>query len=115
MGEKKLAIENVVRFAENAADRNGWVLNPDTDFRDSVIEGLYNNYQQFGYFQCPCREAWGEREKDRDVICPCKYCAEDVREFGHCYCGLYMSESFAGSGKEPASIPERRASGLAPE
>lgn len=115
MSHKKLTIENVIKFAENAALKNGWVVNPDTDFRDSVLEGLFGNYEQYGYFQCPCREAWGEIERDRDVICPCKYCDEDVKEYGHCYCGLYLSEGFVNNGEEPGSIPERRSPELAPE
>lgn len=115
MEDKKFTLDKVAKFAENAAAQNGWILNPDEDFRDSVVEGLFSNYEQFGYFQCPCREAWGEKAKDRDVICPCEYCAADVKEFGHCYCGLYMSESFISSGEEPGSIPERRPPDLSVE
>jgi len=115
MNDKKLTLDNVKAFTENAASRNGWVLNPDKDFRESVEEGLFENYKQYGYLLCPCREAWGSRERDRDVICPCSYCADDVAEFGHCYCALYLSEAFAASGDEPGSIPERRSSNLIPE
>ena len=107
-------LEQVAKFAEKAAAAGGWVLNADSDFRESVVEGLYNNYLQHGYFLCPCRESWDDRERDRDVICPCDYCAEDVKEFGHCYCGLYLSAEFIKSGEEPGSIPERRPSGLMP-
>ena len=114
MPGKKLTLEKVALFTRNAADKNGWLVNPDDDFRESVVEGLFSNYEQFGYLQCPCREAWGERERDRDVICPCDYCDSDVEEYGHCYCGLYVSESFVKSGKEPSSIPERRPPELAP-
>jgi ferredoxin-thioredoxin reductase catalytic subunit len=115
MSEKKLTLEQVATFAENAARKNGWLLNPDPDFRESVIEGLHSNYLQYGYLLCPCREAWGEHDKDRDVICPCDYCADDVKDFGHCYCALYMSAEFVDSGADPGSIPERRSPELSPE
>ncbi len=114
MSGKKLTLENVKKFAANAAEKNGWVLNPDPDFLESVVEGLYNTYLEFGYMLCPCREGWGERERDRDVICPCHYAAADVAEFGHCYCGLYVSEKFIEAGGEPGSIPERRPEELMP-
>ncbi|HAK44737.1 MAG TPA: ferredoxin:thioredoxin reductase [Spirochaeta sp.] len=115
MADNKLTIEQISTFTEKAASKNGWVLNPDAEFRESIVEGLHNNYLQFGYLICPCREAWGERDKDRDVICPCDYCDDDVKEFGHCYCGLYASAEFVKSGEEPGSISERRAPELAPE
>ena len=115
MSEKKLTLEQVSVFTEKAAEKNGWKLNPEADFLESIVEGLHSNYLEYGYLLCPCREAWGDREKDRDVVCPCDYCAEDVKEFGHCYCGLYMSAEFIESGEEPGSIPERRPSELIPE
>ncbi len=115
MGGKKLSLDDIHKFAENVASRNGWLVNPDTDFRDSVVEGLFNNYGSLGYMLCPCRESWEDREKDRDVICPCDYCSDDIAEFGHCYCGLYVSEEFAKSGEEAGSLPERRDSSLIPD
>lgn len=115
MSDKKLTLEQVSLFTQKAAAKNGWVLNPDAEFTDSVVEGLHNNYTAYGYMICPCREAWGERDKDRDVVCPCDYCGDDVTEFGHCYCGLYMSEKFVESGEEPGSIPERRDPEKSPE
>ncbi|MBI9107507.1 MAG: ferredoxin:thioredoxin reductase [Spirochaetales bacterium] len=115
MSDNKFSLENVKKFSENTASRNRWRVNPDSDFRESVEEGLFENYKQYGYLVCPCREAWGSREKDRDIICPCEYCADDIIEFGHCYCALYMSEAFIASGEEPGSIPERRDQKLMPD
>jgi len=34
---------------------------------------------------CPCRLASGNRDWDRDIICPCIYREEDVRAYGRCY------------------------------
>ncbi len=114
MAKKEMNLDDVVKFTRNAASMHGWAVNPEEDFHLSIAEGLLVNYNRYGYFQCPCREAWGEREKDRDVICPCSYCADDIKEYGHCYCALYMSEDFIKSGAEPGSIPERRPDELAP-
>lgn len=44
----------------------------------------------------------------RDVICPCVYAGEDITEYGHCFCGLFLSREFHTTGKEVQPIPERR-------
>ncbi|TFH27044.1 MAG: ferredoxin:thioredoxin reductase, partial [Promethearchaeota archaeon] len=41
-------------------------------------------------------------------ICPCDYCKPDQEEYGHCYCGLYLTGEFFDTGKEPQGVPERR-------
>jgi ferredoxin-thioredoxin reductase catalytic chain len=57
---------------------------------------------------CPCRLLSGNRDHDRDVICPCIYRTPDVVEFGSCYCQLYVSNDW-NEGKIPhAYVPERR-------
>ncbi len=61
------------------------------------------NLQRLGYYQCPCRLSWDDRTKDQDIICPCVYAHDDIAEFGHCFCSLYLSEEFDRSGEEPAA------------
>lgn len=107
-------IEQTVRFTESAAKHKEWKLNPDTDFISSLTEGLTSTYNQYGYYLCPCRESRGNREKDKDVICPCQYAQADIDEYGHCYCALYVSSEFAQSKGEAQSIPERRDPDLIP-
>jgi hypothetical protein len=41
-----------------------------------------------------------------------QYIYLDQVEYGHCLCGLYLSREFAESGREPASLPERREGGI---
>lgn len=96
------------KFVSMVAEKQGWALNPDREFIVMIIEGLNVNYNRYGYFSCPCRFARGLREKDKDLICPCEYSRPDIDEYGHCYCGLYLSKEFFSEGKVPASIPERR-------
>ena len=106
--KKEKSTEDVKKFAIQVAKFRGWKLNGDMEFLDAIFEGHRRNYTQLGYYACPCRETFGEREKDRDIICPCEYAQPDIEEFGHCYCALFMSEEFAITGKEAESIPERR-------
>ncbi|MHA1731437.1 MAG: ferredoxin-thioredoxin reductase catalytic domain-containing protein [Promethearchaeota archaeon] len=95
-------------FMEMVAKKQGWVVNPDPELIGWLSEGLSTNWNRYGYFSCPCRDADGVKERDKDIICPCDYCVPDQEEFGHCYCGLYLTREFADSGKKPHSIPERR-------
>lgn len=108
MNSSKKTPEQTATFIEAVANKQGWVATPDQPFLHKICEGLTRNYQRYGYYLCPCRDGDGEREADRDIICPCVYAKADTAEFGHCFCGLYLSRDFAASGKEPSSIPERR-------
>lgn len=104
--------EEVGRFVDQVCNKRGWIKNPDEEFRKKVESGLAENYNRYGYLLCPCRDGDGERDADRDIICPCDYVVADHKEFGHCYCGLFLSPEFAASGKQVSSIPERRPEGL---
>ncbi|QEN09300.1 ferredoxin:thioredoxin reductase [Oceanispirochaeta crateris] len=104
--------EDVQLFLEAVSKKQGLILNNDKDHVDSIADGLMEMYNSLGYFNCPCREAWGDRKKDRDIICPCSYCEMDVQEYGQCYCGLFVSED--SQDKELGSIPDRRDDELYP-
>ncbi len=111
---KDKTIEETKIFAERVAEHHGWKINPDTEFVRTLLEGLTTNYNRYGYYLCPCRDTSGSRERDKDVICPCIYSKEDIREYGHCYCALFFSPEFYASGKEYGPIPERRPEDLIP-
>jgi len=108
MSQKHKTTSEVMQFAELVAQKQNWVLNPDQELLNLLIEGLTINFNRYGYFSCPCRDADGVREEDKDILCPCDYCVPDQEEFGHCYCGLFLTREFYKSGVEPRSIPERR-------
>lgn len=100
--------EQTALFARMVAEKQGWALNPDEEFRTGLVEGLTTNWNRYGYFLCPCRDSDGSREADASLICPCAYSWDDIKEHGHCYCALYLSRDFAASGREPEGIPDRR-------
>jgi ferredoxin-thioredoxin reductase catalytic subunit len=100
--------EETRQFVEMVAKKQGWFLHPDKEFLNMLIDGLMTNFNRHGYFGCPCRLIEGDREQDKDVLCPCDYCVPDQEEYGHCYCGLYITKEFKESGKMPTGIPERR-------
>jgi ferredoxin-thioredoxin reductase catalytic chain len=86
----------------------GYLLNADEEFTRDLVAGLLINEQRFGYRACPCRLASGNRDQDRDIICPCDYRDPDIAEYGTCYCGLYVNEAVFSGSQPLRSIPERR-------
>ncbi len=109
MPNKTKSTDDVYEFVRRVAKHQGWELNPDPGFLQDVVSGLRENYNRYGYFLCPCRDGEGVRSADRDIVCPCDYNIPDQQEFGHCFCGLFLSREFAASGRQPQQIPERRA------
>jgi ferredoxin-thioredoxin reductase catalytic chain len=63
----------------------GYFFNREREKVFDLLNALLLNRDRYGYMCCPCRLASGNREWDRDIICPCAYRDEDVREYGRCY------------------------------
>jgi len=60
----------------------GYFFNKDKERVFDLLKGLLINKKRYGYMSCPCRLATGDREKDKDIICPCVYREPDVEEYG---------------------------------
>ncbi|WXG46746.1 MAG: ferredoxin-thioredoxin reductase catalytic domain-containing protein [Candidatus Atabeyarchaeum deiterrae] len=103
-----ITLEKVRQRAESDAKTNGCYLNPDKAFVSDLLEGLKKNEERYGYPSCPCRLAAGKLDFDRDIICPCWYRDPDVKEYGTCYCGLYVNEDVFSGRAAFNPIPERR-------
>lgn len=90
------------------AESQGIRLNKDRSFVMDILQGLLTNEARYGYRSCPCRLAWGVKEKDADVVCPCVYRDPDIREYGSCFCGLYVSVEWNEEKIPLQQVPERR-------
>lgn len=101
-------LDNIKRRAEIDAKSHGYFLNPQPDFLQSLLEGLKENNDRYGYLSCPCRLASGNFDLDRDIICPCDYRDPDVEEFGQCFCALYVRKDVYEGSSPIQPIPERR-------
>ena len=86
----------------------GYLFNRDMDKTMFLLEGLIANRERYGYMCCPCRLAKDDVDADRDIICPCNYREPDVKEFGSCYCGLYVSSEWNEGKVDHLYVPERR-------
>lgn len=103
--------EKLYEMLKKVQEPRGYFFNKDKERVFDLIEALLKNKARYGYMSCPCRLASGDREKDKDIICPCVYRTQDVKEYGSCYCNLYVSKEW-NEGKIPqVYVPERRPPG----
>ncbi len=107
-----MTAEELRAALQKTQEPKGFFFNRDQPRVKELLEALLLNKQRYGYMCCPCRLAQEDREKDRDIICPCIYREADVREYGSCYCNLYVSREWnQGQLPRDAYIPERRPPG----
>ena len=88
--EKKIQ-ENIRSWAEEYAVENNWVLNSDETQLNAVIRGLARNKIRHGERYCPCRIRSGDPNIDREIICPCIYHKDEVKNDGNCHCYLFFN------------------------
>lgn len=100
--------ENLHDALKKIQEPKGYFFNKNKTMVVELLEGLLENKARYGYMVCPCRLASGNQQDDKDIICPCVYREEDVREFGSCYCGLYVSREWNEDRIPHECVPERR-------
>lgn len=100
--------EQLYDILSKYAVSQGIRLNKDRETTLDIIAGLLTNEKRYGYRSCPCRLSWGDKEKDRDITCPCVYRDPDIREFGSCFCSLYVSQDWNDEKVPHVPVPERR-------
>jgi len=103
-----MTAEQLYEAMKKTQEPKGFFFNRDRDWTLSILSDLLVNKNRYGYMSCPCRLAAGDREKDRDIICPCAYREADIAEFGSCYCNLYVSRAWNEDLVEHVYVPERR-------
>lgn len=100
--------EQLYEQLKKVQEPKGYFFSNDKKQVLELLEGLILNKNRYGYMACPCRLASGDRENDKDIVCPCVYRAPDVAEFGSCYCNLYVSKDWNEGKIEKQYVPERR-------
>ncbi len=102
------AAEKLYETLKKIQEPKGYFFNKDKDHVMELLEALLLNKERYGYMCCPCRLAANDSKKDIDILCPCIYREEDIKEFGSCYCSLYVTKEW-NEGKLPhVYVPERR-------
>ena len=101
-------VDDLYDGLKKSQEAKGYFFNQDRERTFELLRGLLTNKDRYGYMSCPCRLAAGQREMDRDIICPCVYREPDVSEFGSCYCQLYVSSDWNERKIPHVVVPERR-------
>ena len=101
-------VEKLYEALRKVQEAKGYYFNKDKERTFELLENLMINKDRYGYMACPCRLASGDREWDKDIICPCVYREPDVEEYGSCYCNLYVSQEWNEAKSPHDYVPERR-------
>ena len=103
-----MEINKLYDMLKKSQEAKGFFFNKNRKKVDELLEALTINKERYGYMACPCRLASGDRENDKDIICPCIYRAPDVEEYGSCFCNLYVSREWNEDKIPHEYVPERR-------
>ena len=100
--------EQLYEMLKKAQEPKGYYFNTDKERVFDLLAALITNKNRHGYMACPCRLASGDKENDKDIICPCVYREPDLEEYGSCYCNLYVSTEWNDKKIPHRYVPERR-------
>lgn len=101
-------VKQLYESLKKIQEKKGYYFSSDKTRVFELLEALLANKERYGYMVCPCRLAAGDRDADKDIICPCIYREPDVNEFGSCYCNLYVSKEWNDGNIAHDYVPERR-------
>ena len=83
--------EELRKALESFAEGNDFMLNPDGEFLDRILEGILSNEKSHGLKLCPCRLGDGTRERNIGLLCPCNFKTHETwASHGRCWCGLFV-------------------------
>jgi len=90
-------LEWLLKRIERYGKNHGFKRNPDSKAFFRLLYKLLRNLDEYGQPFCPCRplnkiDPAKILELNKDKICPCIYAEREVKERGHCLCGLFYSE-----------------------
>ncbi len=85
--------EELRKMFEKFTGEKDFVLNPDKNHVDMIIDGLLENERKCGLRLCPCRVGDGTKEGNLKLMCPCNFKAQENWERkGECWCGLFVKK-----------------------
>ena len=83
--------EEIRNSWQKFTEKNDFILNPNNDHVDKIIDGVLALEQKYGLKLCPCRLRDGTRKRDLELICPCNFKIQETwKNKGECWCGLFI-------------------------
>jgi ferredoxin-thioredoxin reductase catalytic subunit len=84
--------EELLKQLKEYADSKGFKLNPNQKALEGIILGLLRNKKFKGDIYCPCRQVTGDKEKDKEIACPCVFHRGEIELQGKCKCTLFWAK-----------------------
>ena len=103
-----MTASELYEILKKVQEPKGYYFSNDNERVSDLLQALLTNKERYGYMCCPCRLASGDRKRDKDISCPCVYRESDVKEYGSCYCNLYVSREWNEAEIPHKYVPERR-------
>ncbi len=95
--ENKWEYEDVKNNFIEFCDKNKqFILNPEKEHTDIILNGILENQKKKGLKLCPCRlEDKGTFKEKVSLICPCNFFIQEPykekkRDTKQCWCGLFI-------------------------
>lgn len=91
--KEKLDKVSFLQAIETFAEKNEFMVNPDKEKVELLLEGIFNNERNHGLKYCPCRLISKNFEEDLKLVCPCNFRIHETykdKEDGECWCGLFV-------------------------
>lgn len=84
--------QEILSSLKDYANKKGFALNSDEETLAKVVKGLAMLKDKKGEFYCPCRLTTGNKDIDKNIICPCIYHEKEIAEQGSCHCKLFFAK-----------------------
>ena len=84
--------QEILKQMQEYADSKGFKLNENQKALEGVINGLLRNKKFKGDIYCPCRIVTGDKEKDKEIACPCVFHRGEIELQGKCKCTLFWAK-----------------------
>ena len=91
--EKAMTPEDFRAAIEAFAAPNEFMVNPDKEKVDLLLQGEFENEKNHGLKYCPCRLRTKDWDEDLKLICPCNFPIHETYRgipHGECWCGLFV-------------------------
>ena len=79
-----------MKILDEHVKKTGIHYNPDSKVFNDLIKVLLERDIKFGAPYCPCRIISKNKEKDKEIVCPCVFHRGEIELQGHCLCGLFV-------------------------
>jgi ferredoxin-thioredoxin reductase catalytic subunit len=84
--------EKLIKSAEEYANKVGIKLNTDQTVVKGIAKGLIMRKYKAGDIYCPCRVVTGNKEKDKEIVCPCVFHRGEIELQGICKCKFFVKK-----------------------